>query len=71
MLTDLTSYGCATIPRHELQKLNYKVTQDLFAWKANLPSNLQVDLDNDTEPVLPHLLMLQYVFLKFSCPMTN
>jgi len=53
-------YGCSDIARHDLQRLNYKVTEDLFAWKANLPSNLQVDPDNDTVPVLPHLLMLQY-----------
>lgn len=53
-------YGCSDIARHDLQRLNYKVTEDLFAWKANLPSNLQVDPNNDTVPVLPHLLMLQY-----------
>lgn len=53
-------YGCADIPRHDLQRMNYKVTEDLFAWKENLPSLLQVDLDNDSVPVLPHLLMLQY-----------
>ncbi|KAL2012266.1 hypothetical protein VTN00DRAFT_4984 [Thermoascus crustaceus] len=51
-------YGCSDIAKHDLQRLNFKVTEDLFAWKANLPSNLQVDLDNDTVPVLPHLLML-------------
>lgn len=36
------------------------MTEDLFAWKANLPSNLEIDLD-DTVPRLPHLMMLQYV----------
>ncbi|KAJ9326393.1 transcriptional regulator family: Fungal Specific TF [Paecilomyces variotii] len=51
-------YGCANIPKHDLQRLNYKVTEDLFAWKRNLPSELQIDLDNDTAPQLPHLLML-------------
>ncbi|KAL1969997.1 hypothetical protein VTN77DRAFT_6402 [Rasamsonia byssochlamydoides] len=51
-------YGCADIAKHDLQRLNYKVTEDLFAWKENLPSSLQVDLDNDSVPVLPHLLML-------------
>jgi hypothetical protein len=39
--------------------MNYKVTEDLFAWKEGLPSLLQVDLDNDSVPVLPHLLVLQ------------
>jgi hypothetical protein len=54
-------YGCADIAKHDLQRLNYKVTEDLFAWKDSLPSNLQVDLENDSVPVLPHLLILQYV----------
>lgn len=60
-LTRSNRYGCADIAKHDLQRLNYKVTENLFAWKENLPSNLQVDLDNDNVPVLPHLLMLQYV----------
>ncbi|KAF9888088.1 hypothetical protein FE257_009353 [Aspergillus nanangensis] len=55
-------YGCLDIPRHDLQRLCYRVTGDLFAWRANLPSNLNIDLDNDNVPRLPHLLMLQCVF---------
>ncbi|KAK1146372.1 hypothetical protein N8T08_003159 [Aspergillus melleus] len=51
-------YGCSDIGRHDLQRLCHKVTDDLFAWKANLPSTLDIDLDNDTVPKLPHLLML-------------
>ncbi|KAJ5825686.1 hypothetical protein N7474_002824 [Penicillium riverlandense] len=51
-------YGCSDISRHDLQRLCYQVTEDLFAWKANLPSNLEIDLDDDTTPKLPHLLML-------------
>lgn len=39
--------------------MNYKVTEDLFAWKRSLDPSLQVDLERDTGPVLPHLLMLQ------------
>ena len=54
------SYGCSEISRHDLQRLCYRVTEDLFAWKENLPSTLEIDLDNDTVPRLPHLLMLQY-----------
>lgn len=57
-------YGCSDIPRHDLQRLCHRVTDDLFAWKANLPSNLNIDLENDNIPKLPHLLMLQYV----DCP---
>lgn len=57
------SYGCSDISRHDLQRLCYSVTEDLFAWKANLPSNLEIDLDNETVQYLPHLMMLQYVRL--------
>ncbi|GIC88310.1 transcription factor domain-containing protein [Aspergillus udagawae] len=52
-------YGCSDISRHDLQRLCYNVTEDLFAWKENLPSNLKIDLDDETTPRLPHLLMLQ------------
>ncbi|KAI9926885.1 hypothetical protein MW887_003983 [Aspergillus wentii] len=34
------------------------VTEDLFAWKANLPSSLEIDLENDNIAILPHLLIL-------------
>ncbi|KAL4811439.1 fungal-specific transcription factor domain-containing protein [Aspergillus unguis] len=51
-------YGCSDIPRHELQRFCHRVTDDLFAWKANLPSILDIDLADDTTPRLPHLLML-------------
>ncbi|KAL4933744.1 transcription factor domain-containing protein [Aspergillus undulatus] len=51
-------YGCSDIPRHELQRFCHRVTDDLFAWRANLPSILDVDLEDDATPKLPHLLML-------------
>ncbi|KAL4761567.1 transcription factor domain-containing protein [Aspergillus foveolatus] len=51
-------YGCSDIPRHELQRFCHRVTDDLFAWKANLPSILDIDLADDTTPRLPHLIML-------------
>ncbi|EPS33960.1 hypothetical protein POX_a01052 [Penicillium oxalicum] len=51
-------YGCSDISRHDLQRITFQVTEDLFAWKANLPYMLQVDLDDDSTPKLPHLLML-------------
>ncbi|KAE8353708.1 fungal-specific transcription factor [Aspergillus coremiiformis] len=51
-------YGCSDIPRHDLQRLCHRVTDDLFAWKASLPSILDINLENDTTPQLPHLLML-------------
>ncbi|KAJ5525558.1 hypothetical protein N7494_012208 [Penicillium frequentans] len=51
-------YGCSDISRHDLQRLCFQVTEDLFAWKANLPSNLEIDLNDNTTPILPHLLVL-------------
>ncbi|KAF7719640.1 Nitrogen assimilation transcription factor [Penicillium ucsense] len=51
-------YGCSDISRHDLQRITFQVTEDLFAWKANLPYMLQVDLMDDSTPRLPHLLML-------------
>ncbi|PYH91052.1 fungal-specific transcription factor [Aspergillus ellipticus CBS 707.79] len=51
-------YGCSDIPRHDLQRLCHRVTDDLFSWKANLPSNLDINLANDAVPKLPHLLVL-------------
>ncbi|KAL2821157.1 fungal-specific transcription factor domain-containing protein [Aspergillus granulosus] len=51
-------YGCSDIPRHELQRFCHRVTDDLFAWKANLPSILDINLADDVTPRLPHLLML-------------
>ncbi|KAL2839180.1 Zn(II)2Cys6 transcription factor [Aspergillus pseudoustus] len=51
-------YGCSDIPRHELQRFCHRVTDDLFAWKANLPSILNINLADDVTPRLPHLLML-------------
>lgn len=52
-------YGCSDISRHDLQRLTFQVTEDLFAWKANLPSNLEINLDDDTTAILPQLLILQ------------
>lgn len=51
-------YGCSDISPHDLQRITFQVTEDLFAWKANLPSTLQIDLDDDSTPKLPHLLIL-------------
>lgn len=58
-LLTIFRYGCSDISRHDLQRLCFQVTEDLFAWKANLPSNLEINLDDDTTPILPHLLILQ------------
>lgn len=52
-------YGCHNITSHDLQRINYKLTEDLFAWKRSLVPPLQIDFEYDNGPVLPHLLMLQ------------
>ncbi|CAI7601202.1 unnamed protein product [Penicillium manginii] len=52
-------YGCSDISRHDLQRITFQVTEDLFAWKRNLPSTLELDIDDDATPRLPHLLILQ------------
>ncbi|OKL56201.1 hypothetical protein UA08_08406 [Talaromyces atroroseus] len=51
-------YGCSDIASHDLQRITYKVTEDLFAWKRNLSPSMQIDLEHDYGPALPHLLML-------------
>ncbi|KAJ5380245.1 fungal-specific transcription factor domain-containing protein [Penicillium cataractarum] len=51
-------YGSSKISKHDLQSLNAKTTKKLLQWKANLPTPLQVDLDNSTIPYLPHVLLL-------------
>ncbi|KAJ5221200.1 uncharacterized protein N7469_010087 [Penicillium citrinum] len=51
-------YGCSDISRHDLQRITFQVTEDLFAWKRNLPSILEIDLDDEATPRLPHLLIL-------------
>ncbi|KAJ5089914.1 hypothetical protein N7532_008598 [Penicillium argentinense] len=51
-------YGCSDISRHDLQRITFQVTEDLFSWKANLPSTLELDLDDENTPKTPHLLIL-------------
>ncbi|OOQ91005.1 Zn(II)2Cys6 transcription factor [Penicillium brasilianum] len=51
-------YGSSKISKHDLQSLNAKTTKKLLQWKANLPTPLQVDLDNPNIPYLPHMLLL-------------
>ncbi|KAJ5509544.1 hypothetical protein N7527_011687, partial [Penicillium freii] len=51
-------YGTAGIPRALLQQLNANCVAKLLNWKAQLPSFLQIDLNNHTSPYLPHVLLL-------------
>ncbi|CAG8925675.1 unnamed protein product [Penicillium salamii] len=51
-------YGTAGIPRSKLQSLNERIVTKLLGWKAQLPSSLQIDLNDHTSQYLPHVLLL-------------
>ncbi|CAG7923853.1 unnamed protein product [Penicillium olsonii] len=53
-------YGTADIPRSKLQPLNERIVTKLLDWKAQLPSPLQIDLNDHTSPYLPHVLLLHH-----------
>lgn len=49
------------MPPRALHELNTSTVSKLLAWKANLPSVLHVDVDDNEATYLPHVLLLQYV----------
>ncbi|KAJ5503526.1 transcriptional regulator family: Fungal Specific TF, partial [Penicillium fimorum] len=51
-------YGTSGIPRAVLQQLNANNVAKLLNWKAQLPSFLQINLNDHTSPYLPHVLLL-------------
>ncbi|KAL4991235.1 fungal-specific transcription factor domain-containing protein [Aspergillus falconensis] len=51
-------YGTSSISKAVLQQLNEKIVAKLFTWKANLPPPLQINLDDQTTPYTPHVLLL-------------
>ncbi|KAJ5448256.1 Transcription factor [Penicillium cf. griseofulvum] len=51
-------YGTSGIPRTLLQQLNENNVAKLLKWKAQLPSFLQINLNDHTSPYLPHVLLL-------------
>ncbi|KAL6236668.1 hypothetical protein BDW75DRAFT_239029 [Aspergillus navahoensis] len=51
-------YGTSSIPKPVLQQLNEKVVEKLLTWKANLPSSLQISLDDQTTQYTPQVLLL-------------
>lgn len=52
-------YGTSNISKVVLQHLNEKVVAKLLNWKAELPPSLQIDLDDQTTPYIPQVLLLQ------------
>ncbi|KAL4761339.1 uncharacterized protein BDW70DRAFT_168090 [Aspergillus foveolatus] len=51
-------YGTSSISKAVLQQLNEKIVTKLLLWKANLPSFLQINLDDQTTPYTPQVLLL-------------
>ncbi|KAL4754331.1 hypothetical protein BDW72DRAFT_190193 [Aspergillus terricola var. indicus] len=51
-------YGTSSISKAVLQQLNEKIVAKLLLWKANLPPFLQINLDDQTTPYTPQVLLL-------------
>ncbi|KAL4819520.1 fungal-specific transcription factor domain-containing protein [Aspergillus spinulosporus] len=51
-------YGTPSISKAVLQQINEKIVTKLLSWKANLPSFLQINLDDQTTPYTPQVLLL-------------
>jgi hypothetical protein len=52
-------YGTSKYSKAALQELNAGIVAQLCDWKANLPSQLQIDLDQQDIRVAPPVLILQ------------
>ncbi|KAL4980276.1 hypothetical protein BDW66DRAFT_167250 [Aspergillus desertorum] len=50
--------GDFLISKTVLQRLNEKIVTKLLTWKSNLPSSLQINLDHQTTPYTPQVLLL-------------
>lgn len=42
--------------------MNVRTVEELLNWRADLPTVLQVDLDDRETPYLPHVILLQSVY---------
>ncbi|KAH6986718.1 fungal-specific transcription factor domain-containing protein [Ilyonectria destructans] len=51
-------YGSLRIPSSSLQEMNVVTVEALLNWQANLPSVLQIDLDDRETQYLPHVILL-------------
>lgn len=47
------------ISSSSLQEMNVVTVEALLNWQANLPSVLQIDLDDRETQYLPHVILLQ------------
>ncbi|KAF2145744.1 uncharacterized protein K452DRAFT_244065 [Aplosporella prunicola CBS 121167] len=58
-------YGVSDISKKDLQELSFRVTNQMFNWKASLPPLLQVDHHDTTTAYLPHVLLLHMSYHQF------
>ncbi|KAK8216568.1 putative fungal-specific transcription factor [Phyllosticta capitalensis] len=58
-------YGVSNISRQDLHLLSYKVTGQIFEWKANLQPLLQVDYQDTNTAYLPQVLLLHMLYHQF------
>lgn len=42
--------------------MNVRTVEELLNWRADLPTVLQVDVDDRETPYLPHVILLQLVY---------
>jgi hypothetical protein len=52
-------YGCFEVSKHALQELTAATVGRLYEWKKDLPKGLDVDLAEECQQYLPHVLILQ------------
>ncbi|KAJ4299143.1 hypothetical protein N0V90_004387 [Kalmusia sp. IMI 367209] len=49
-----------------LEQMSVKTINALKQWKADLPEALEVDVQDQTAPYLPHVLFMQYTFRRIN-----
>lgn len=52
-------YGCSEVSNHALQELTATTVARLYEWRRILPRGLDVDITQECEQYLPHVLILQ------------
>ncbi|KAF4222131.1 hypothetical protein CNMCM5878_006726 [Aspergillus fumigatiaffinis] len=63
-LTDVL-YGCFEVSKHALQELTAATVGRLYEWKKDLPKGLDVDLAEECQQYLPHVLILHMQYHQF------
>ena len=55
----LSRYGCSTVSQPDLVRVAEESLKSVQSWKQSLPSNLSIDLADESVCYLPHLYILQ------------